>query len=87
MGVCFGGVEGCDEHSANRAAIMHQCFVRIRGNNACLLRDFEPVFCFVAFFQCNMQLCDKVRTAVGIFGFSNVGTDACSASLQLVDKE
>lgn len=52
--------------------------------NARFLRNFNPVFCFVAFFQSNLQFSDKIGTAVRIFRFTDICADACAASLKLI---
>lgn len=45
---------------------------------------FKPVFAFGAFFQGNLQFCDKVCPSVGVEGLTDIGPHACSGSKQLV---
>ena len=82
--VLLCGVDGGDEYSANRSAIVQYSFCDIIRDNARFLCDFNPVFCFVAFFQSNMQFSDKIGTAVSIFRLADICADACAASLKLI---
>jgi len=49
-----------------------------------ILKQAEPVVCFIALFQSNLKLIDKVCFTCGIIRFVNICADACATSQYLI---
>lgn len=84
--ILFCGIHGRNEHSTNRTAIMYERRQQIRACELRLLHKLQPIFRFVALFQSNLQLGNKIRSAVRVARFPYICPDRCRRSLQLIDK-
>ena len=53
----------------------------------CFQQKFQPVTCFVGFFEGNLQFGDEIRFAVGILCFVYVCSDTGSGSADLIGND
>ena len=47
-------------------------------------KQFQPIFAFIAFFKGNLQFGYKIGLALGVICLVDIGTDAGSASQELI---
>lgn len=80
----LGGIEGSDQHSADRTAIVKNTFCYFSRNNICLLYNHDPIFCFITFLKGYLQFCDEIRFTMSIFRFPYIGANACTTSFKLI---
>ena len=80
----LGGIEGGDQHSADRTAIVKNTFCYFSRNNICLLCNLDPIFCFITFLKGYLQFCDEIRFTMSIFRFPYIGANACTTSFKLI---
>ena len=84
--ILFRRIDRSDEHTANDAAVVKKRFHGFFRNNICFLRYFDPIFCFIAFFQGDLQFCDEVGSSVSVFCLTDIRADACTAPFKLICK-
>ena len=58
----------------------------INGYKFRFLQKLQPVFCFIALFQSNLQFRNEIRSAVRIVRFSDICANACRRSFQLINE-
>ena len=54
------------------------------GDVVCAVQKAEPVMGFAGFFQCDIHLCAKIRSALAPLGFGNVCTNTGAGSKKLL---
>ena len=82
--VRLSGIDRRDKHAADGTAVVQDCLCGIDRQHICLLCNLDPVFGFVAFFQSDLQLGDKIGAAVRIFCLSYICANTCSATFKLI---
>ena len=84
--IIFCRIYRSDKHTAYRAAIVKERFYRLFRNDLCFLSELKPVFGFITFFQADLQFCNKISFAMGVFCLAYIGSYACTASFKLICK-
>ena len=86
LGRFFGGVDRGDEDPAEGAASLIEGIDRLAAEDLRAQKQLEPIFRFEAFLESDLQFGDKIRLAMGIVGFMDVGADRGRGALELTDE-
>lgn len=79
----FGGDRG-DEHTADGAAEGEEGFILIIGDITGFVEKFQPVFGFVALFQCDFKFREEVFRALCVLCLVNIRADGCAGAEELI---
>lgn len=79
--IAFCRIQGRNQKPFYLNALLQNCLiVTVSTFN----QQFQPILTFRTLFQRNLKLCHKVRPAMGIECFSNIGPNAGSRPNQLI---
>ena len=76
--------DGRNQHDPNACTSFPQHIVFRFADIVCSVQKLKPIPRLVCFLQCDLELGDKIRSAMCILRLVDIGTDGCPASSDLI---
>lgn len=85
--ICLRGFDGMDQDDPQLSAGVGKMLVVFVREQFCLMKQIKPITGFIGFLQRDLQLCDKIRLAVGVLRFPNVCANGKPTASKLVGND
>ena len=82
--IAFCCIDGFYQHHPDLRTIIFQFLIFCVINIIRFQQKFQPITCFVGFFQCYLQFGNEICFTVGILCFVDIGSDTGSGSADLI---
>ena len=75
-----------NQHNPDFATAGIEIFILLLCNHCCILENANPILSFVALFQSNLKLVNKICSAGSVIRLVNIRSYACTATNKLINQ-